>query len=270
MTEYFRANTVQDHGRYRTVTPEIVVEIAFDRIQRSRSASVRVRPALPADRAHPHRQVPRADRRSRCGRGAVRGTGQRPILLATGAARGDGTDRGYRQRRGIRPGRRRCLATAPCVLGRPLAFAIGPASIARTMSAFGDDISSRVVLAGPARRLHHRLLVSPARSAPLRPGGRHPQPAQRDAHPSGPRNHFRVATIPRPRSRLNTSTCPSTRSCSASPRLMARLDPRCGSPSGAVKAQLAVPPFRFTGMCTSPWAAARSTACSTPWTDSWP
>jgi DNA ligase-1 len=35
MTAYFLANTVQDHGRYRAVTPEIVVEIAFDRIQRS-------------------------------------------------------------------------------------------------------------------------------------------------------------------------------------------------------------------------------------------
>jgi DNA ligase-1 len=35
MTEYFLANTVQDHGRYRTVIPEIVVEIAFDRIHRS-------------------------------------------------------------------------------------------------------------------------------------------------------------------------------------------------------------------------------------------
>jgi DNA ligase-1 len=35
MTEYFKANTLRDHGRYRTVIPEIVVEIAFDRIQRS-------------------------------------------------------------------------------------------------------------------------------------------------------------------------------------------------------------------------------------------
>jgi len=35
MTEYFLTTTVQDHGRYRAVTPEIVVEIAFDRIQRS-------------------------------------------------------------------------------------------------------------------------------------------------------------------------------------------------------------------------------------------
>jgi DNA ligase-1 len=35
MTEYFLANTVRDHGRYRTVVPEVVVEIAFDRIMRS-------------------------------------------------------------------------------------------------------------------------------------------------------------------------------------------------------------------------------------------
>jgi DNA ligase 1 len=35
MTETFKANTVRDHGRYRTVIPEVVVEIAFDRIQRS-------------------------------------------------------------------------------------------------------------------------------------------------------------------------------------------------------------------------------------------
>jgi DNA ligase-1 len=35
MTEHFKAITVADHGRYRTVVPEIVVEIAFDRIMRS-------------------------------------------------------------------------------------------------------------------------------------------------------------------------------------------------------------------------------------------
>jgi len=35
MTEYFLGNTTRDHGRYRTVHPEVVVEIAFDRIQRS-------------------------------------------------------------------------------------------------------------------------------------------------------------------------------------------------------------------------------------------
>ncbi len=35
MTEYFKSVTLTDHGRYRTVVPEVVVEIAFDRIMRS-------------------------------------------------------------------------------------------------------------------------------------------------------------------------------------------------------------------------------------------
>jgi DNA ligase-1 len=35
MTEHFEAITLRDHGRYRTVVPEVVVEIAFDRITRS-------------------------------------------------------------------------------------------------------------------------------------------------------------------------------------------------------------------------------------------
>jgi DNA ligase-1 len=35
MTERFKAITLADHGRYRTVVPEVVVEIAFDRIMRS-------------------------------------------------------------------------------------------------------------------------------------------------------------------------------------------------------------------------------------------
>src|SRR6188472_542273 len=35
MTEYFQSVTLTDHGRYRTVVPEVVVEIAFDRIMRS-------------------------------------------------------------------------------------------------------------------------------------------------------------------------------------------------------------------------------------------
>jgi DNA ligase 1 len=35
MTEHFQAITLQDFGRYRTVVPEVVVEIAFDRIMRS-------------------------------------------------------------------------------------------------------------------------------------------------------------------------------------------------------------------------------------------
>ncbi len=35
MTEHFTAITLRDFGRYRTVVPEVVVEIAFDRIMRS-------------------------------------------------------------------------------------------------------------------------------------------------------------------------------------------------------------------------------------------
>jgi DNA ligase-1 len=35
MTEHFHRITLRDHGRYRTVHPEVVVEIAFDRIMRS-------------------------------------------------------------------------------------------------------------------------------------------------------------------------------------------------------------------------------------------
>jgi DNA ligase 1 len=35
MTEHFKAITLEDHGRHRTVVPEVVVEIAFDRIMRS-------------------------------------------------------------------------------------------------------------------------------------------------------------------------------------------------------------------------------------------
>lgn len=35
MTERFTAITLADHGRYRTVVPEVVVEIAFDRLMRS-------------------------------------------------------------------------------------------------------------------------------------------------------------------------------------------------------------------------------------------
>jgi DNA ligase-1 len=35
MTEHFKGVTLQDFGRYRTVVPEVVVEIAFDRIMRS-------------------------------------------------------------------------------------------------------------------------------------------------------------------------------------------------------------------------------------------
>ena len=35
MTERFQRITLRDFGRYRTVVPEVVVEIAFDRLMRS-------------------------------------------------------------------------------------------------------------------------------------------------------------------------------------------------------------------------------------------
>ena len=36
MTERLRAITLEDHGHYRTVRPEIVLEVAFNHLQRSR------------------------------------------------------------------------------------------------------------------------------------------------------------------------------------------------------------------------------------------
>jgi DNA ligase-1 len=35
LTEYFKQNTIVDHGRYREVKPEIVLEVAFNAIQPS-------------------------------------------------------------------------------------------------------------------------------------------------------------------------------------------------------------------------------------------
>ena len=35
LTEHFKRNTIADHGRYRTVTPNVVLEVAFNSIQRS-------------------------------------------------------------------------------------------------------------------------------------------------------------------------------------------------------------------------------------------
>jgi DNA ligase-1 len=35
MTEWFKAHTIQDFGRVRLVEPLIVIEVAFDKVQRS-------------------------------------------------------------------------------------------------------------------------------------------------------------------------------------------------------------------------------------------
>jgi DNA ligase-1 len=35
-TEHFLANTLEEHGRYRTVNPDVILEVAFDSIQESK------------------------------------------------------------------------------------------------------------------------------------------------------------------------------------------------------------------------------------------
>jgi len=35
LTEHFKQNTTADHGRYRTVKPDVVLEVAFNSIQPS-------------------------------------------------------------------------------------------------------------------------------------------------------------------------------------------------------------------------------------------
>ncbi len=53
MTERFKAITVRDSGRYRSVHPEVVVEIAFDRIMRSSDIGQRICTALSPNRSDP-------------------------------------------------------------------------------------------------------------------------------------------------------------------------------------------------------------------------
>ena len=59
MTERLTALTVEDHGHYRTVRPEIVLEVAFNHLQRSSASHVRLRAPLPAHRASPRRPAAR-------------------------------------------------------------------------------------------------------------------------------------------------------------------------------------------------------------------
>ncbi len=71
MTRWFEAHTISSRGRYREVEPMVVVEVAFDVIMRSRTARVRVCPALPADRPPAHRQGTGWDRHAGDGRPAL-------------------------------------------------------------------------------------------------------------------------------------------------------------------------------------------------------
>ena len=70
MTERLLALTVEDHGHYRTVRPEIVLEVAFNHLQRSLAAHLRLRAPLPAHRASPPGS-PARDREHARGRGAA-------------------------------------------------------------------------------------------------------------------------------------------------------------------------------------------------------
>ncbi len=94
LTEWFRAHTLQEfaHGRVRVVEPKIILEVTFDRVQESRSAQERLRPALPAHPAPARRQVGRRDRharrRARAGGGRAGAGGVRRRSEETGGGAG--------------------------------------------------------------------------------------------------------------------------------------------------------------------------------------
>ncbi len=53
LTEHFRQNTIADHGRYREVKPDIVLEVAFNSIQPSYAPCEWTRAALPKNQSDP-------------------------------------------------------------------------------------------------------------------------------------------------------------------------------------------------------------------------
>ena len=65
LTEHFKQNTIVDHGRYREVKPDIVLEVAFNSIQPSTRACKWTRAAFSANQSDPARQKRRCHRRSR-------------------------------------------------------------------------------------------------------------------------------------------------------------------------------------------------------------
>ncbi|MEI9999865.1 MAG: hypothetical protein WDO13_12255 [Verrucomicrobiota bacterium] len=64
-TEHFLAHTLEEHGHYRTVEPDVVLEVGFDTIQPSTAPRLRLRAALPPHSAHPRRQAGERDRYAR-------------------------------------------------------------------------------------------------------------------------------------------------------------------------------------------------------------
>ena len=78
MTRWFEANTISIHGRYRVVEPTVVVEIAFDIIQRS------TRHASGYAMRFPRIVRIRDDKTAARGRPAVDGGGHRATRLQAG------------------------------------------------------------------------------------------------------------------------------------------------------------------------------------------
>ncbi len=57
LSDWCLAHTVQDQGHFRTVVPEIVLEVACNNIMRSGRHSQRICPPLPPHRQAPPRQI---------------------------------------------------------------------------------------------------------------------------------------------------------------------------------------------------------------------
>ena len=61
LTEHFQRTTIERYGSVLKVEPQIVLEIAFDRIQEVEASQIGLRVAVSAHRPHPRRQDGRAD-----------------------------------------------------------------------------------------------------------------------------------------------------------------------------------------------------------------
>ncbi len=64
LTEHFKQNTIADHGRYREVRPDVILEVAFNSIQPSRTSRQWTGTAFPENQSHPARQECRFNRHS--------------------------------------------------------------------------------------------------------------------------------------------------------------------------------------------------------------
>ena len=65
LTEHFKQNTLVDHGRYREVKPDVVLEVAFDSVQPSNRHASGLALALSPHQGDPSRQDRRCNRHPR-------------------------------------------------------------------------------------------------------------------------------------------------------------------------------------------------------------